>query len=132
MLYQFLVINIDMGVDTTMVEVVGVVTLILGIMIVIYILPQNKKNDVNSQNNLVRLTIINVGRKVISHIPIILPNIWLTFIKSLLKEMGNKLRPTLLVVKAKWIVIRFTYFEVSDFFEDLSGKINHLISYDNV
>ena len=66
----------------------------------------------------------------------------MTFIGPPLKEKGNKLKPTLLVVKAQWIgdanfidgddAVPLTHLDVSDFFEDPSGKIDHLIGNGNI
>ena len=53
MLYQFLIIDVDVGVDTTMAEVVGVdmVAIILGIVIAM-VHPKTKKNGPNNQRGL--------------------------------------------------------------------------------
>ena len=66
----------------------------------------------------------------------------MTFIRPLLKKKGNKLKQTLLMIKAQCTNYDanfidgddapLTHLNVSDFFEDPSGNNDHLIGNGNV
>ena len=160
MLYQFLIIDIDVGVDTTMVEVmvVDVVAIILGIVIAM-IRPQNKKNGPNNQK--LNYSERSTGKVTRPHSKQAyetdcyrceIKGHWshtcrttkhlVDLYQASVKGKGKQIETNfiggqdIMDCDANFIdgddAVLLTHFGVSDFFEDPSGKINHWIGNGNV
>ena len=76
------------------------------------------------------------------HVPVVRLNIWLTFIRPSLKEKGKQIETNfiggqgIMDCDVNFIdgddVMPLIHLDVSNFFEDPSGKIDHWIGNDNV